>query len=85
MNTSELVRTHHLKRNAVIYIRQSTPHQVFTNQESPHVRYALRQRAIELGWHAHAIEVANANLGLTAVAAEHRTGFKELVAQVTLG
>jgi hypothetical protein len=50
MSRSELVTTDHLTRKAVIYIRQSTPHQVLTNQESLHLQYALRQRAIHLGW-----------------------------------
>src|SRR4028119_759564 len=47
---SDLVTPRHLCRKAVIYIRQSTPHQVLTNQESLRLQYALRQRARELGW-----------------------------------
>jgi hypothetical protein len=31
---SELIQSTHLKRKAVVYIRQSTPHQVVSNQES---------------------------------------------------
>ena len=85
MSISELVTTQHLSRNAIIYIRQSTPHQVLTNQESLDLQYALRQRALGLGWHDQDIEVIDADLGLTAAAAHHREGFKELVAQVTLG
>jgi len=85
MSISELVTTQHLSRKAIIYIRQSTPHQVLTNQESLDLQYALRQRALGLGWHDQDIEVIDADLGLTAAAAHHREGFKELVAQVTLG
>ena len=48
--TSDLVTPRHLCRKAVIYIRQSTPHQVLTNQESLRLQYALRQRACDLGW-----------------------------------
>ena len=48
--TSELVTERHLSRQAVIYIRQSSPHQVLTNQESLRLQYALRQRALDLGW-----------------------------------
>jgi DNA invertase Pin-like site-specific DNA recombinase len=84
MTSSELVTAHHLARKAVIYIRQSTPHQVLTNQESLHLQYALRQRALQLGWHDEDIEVIDADLGLTAVAAEHRAGFKALLTKVTL-
>jgi DNA invertase Pin-like site-specific DNA recombinase len=83
MTRSELITAHHLARKAVIYIRQSTPHQVLTNQESLHLQYALRQRALELGWRDEDIEVIDVDLGLTAVAAEHRSGFKDLVTIVT--
>ncbi len=85
MSRSELVTEHHLARTAVIYIRQSSPHQVLTNQESLRLQYALRQRALELGWHDEAIEVIDADLGLTAAESQHREGFKELLARVTLG
>lgn len=49
MSRSELVSLHHLERKALIYIRQSTPHQVLSNQESLRLQYALQQRALELG------------------------------------
>ena len=52
---SEHVTARHLSRKAVIYIRQSTPNQVLSNQESTRLQYALRQRALELGWHDHEI------------------------------
>ena len=55
--TSELVTVRHLGRKAVIYIRQSTPQQVLSNQESLRLQYALRQRAQDLGWHEADIEV----------------------------
>lgn len=85
MSKSELVTAHHLARKAVIYIRQSTPQQVLTNQESTRLQYALQQRARSLGWRSADVEVIDADLGLTATAAEHREGFKELVTRVTLG
>lgn len=82
---SELVKPHHLDRRAVIYVRQSTAHQVLTNQESLRLQYALKQRARELGWREADIDVIDADLGLSAAVAAHRQGFKELVARVTLG
>jgi DNA invertase Pin-like site-specific DNA recombinase len=85
MSRSELVSLHHLQRKALIYIRQSTPHQVLSNQESLRLQYALQQRAMELGWRAEDIEIIDADLGLTATSASHRTGFREMVAKVTLG
>jgi DNA invertase Pin-like site-specific DNA recombinase len=85
MSKSELVTAQHLQRKAIIYIRQSTPHQVLSNQESLRLQYALHQRALELGWRAEDIEIIDADLGVTATSALHRVGFQELVAKVTLG
>jgi DNA invertase Pin-like site-specific DNA recombinase len=82
---SELVKPNHLNRKAVVYVRQSTPHQVVSNQESLRLQYALCQRARELGWHEADIDVIDADLGLSGAAASHRQGFKDLVARVTLG
>src|SRR3954447_11100673 len=82
---SDLITSHHLDRKAVVYIRQSTPHQVISNQESLRLQYALHQHARELGWHEADIDIIDADLGMSASAAAHRQGFKELVARVTLG
>ena len=49
MFSPELITAHHLARKAIIYIRQSSPHQVLTHQESLQLQYALRQRALSLG------------------------------------
>jgi DNA invertase Pin-like site-specific DNA recombinase len=83
--TSDLVTARHLCRKAVIYIRQSTPHQVVTNQESLRLQYALRQRAKDLGWGELNVEVVDTDLGLSGASAAHRAGFKDLIARVTLG
>jgi DNA invertase Pin-like site-specific DNA recombinase len=83
--TSDLVTAQHLCRKAVIYIRQSSPHQVITNQESLRLQYALRQRASELGWETTNIEVVDADLGLSGASVIHREGFKDVIARVTLG
>lgn len=80
----DLITARHLARQAVIYIRQSSPHQVLTNQESLRLQYALKTRALELGWHENDIQVIDADLGMTAATAQHREGFKELISQVTL-
>ena len=81
---SELVKPTHLTRKAVVYIRQSTPHQVVSNQESLRLQYALRERAHELGWHEADIDVIDADLGLSGASAAQRSGFKELVGRVGL-
>jgi DNA invertase Pin-like site-specific DNA recombinase len=82
---SDLVDDRHLARRAVIYIRQSSPHQVLTNQESLRLQYNLRRRALDLGWREADIEVIDTDLGLSGAAAVHREGFKDLIARVTLG
>jgi DNA invertase Pin-like site-specific DNA recombinase len=81
---SELVKPTHLARRAVVYIRQSTPHQVVSNQESLRLQYALRQRAHELGWHEADVDVIDADLGLSGASVARRSGFKELVGRVGL-
>jgi DNA invertase Pin-like site-specific DNA recombinase len=85
MSRSELVSQVHLQRKALIYIRQSTPHQVLSNQESLRLQYALQQRAIDLGWRQEDIEIIDADLGMTGASAAHRVGFQEVVTKVTLG
>src|SRR6266436_6570614 len=82
---SGLVKPDHLDRKAVVYVRQSTPHQVITNQESLKLQYALSHRARELGWREADIDVIDSDLGQSGAGAAHRKGFKDLVARVTLG
>jgi DNA invertase Pin-like site-specific DNA recombinase len=83
MLTSELVHAHHLARQAIIYIRQSSPNQVLTHQESVRLQRALQQRAEQLGWSAANIQVIDADLGQTGRTAEGRAGFQELVTRVS--
>src|SRR5216117_3475560 len=84
MHNSDLITPQHLARKAIIYIRQSTPHQVVNHQESLRLQYALGERARQLGWPNEAIDIIDDDLGLTAASAAHRTGFNTLVAHVTL-
>src|SRR5579871_6451864 len=84
MSTSELITPHHLARKAIIYVRQSTPHQALSHQESLRLQYALEQRAVGLGWRPEDVVVVDADIGVSAASAVQREGFKEVVAQVTL-
>ncbi len=61
--THQKVKATHLKRNAYLYIRQSTLRQVIENSESTKRQYALRQRAIALGWPEDHIIVIDNDLG----------------------
>lgn len=81
----ERVRPTHLERQAVIYVRQSSPHQVHIHHESRALQYALRQRAIELGWPAQHVRIVDCDLGHSARTVKGRVGFQQLVADVALG
>ena len=85
MYSAEVITPQHLARKAVIYIRQSTPHQALSHQESLRLQYALTERAHALGWAAEAIDVIDSDVGHSAASAQHREGFNTLVGQVTLG
>ena len=84
MNTSELVQPRHLNRRAAIYVRQSSPNQVITNKESQRMQYALRDRAVTLGWHDEKIDTIDEDLGRSGTTTEGRDGYQNLVAQIAL-
>ncbi len=75
----------HLQRLAYIYVRQSSPKQVAQNKESQAYQYRLQQRAHELGWAEERIHVIDSDLGLSGKEAAGRSGFQELVAEVSMG
>ena len=85
MSISDSIQDRHLRRLAVVYVRQSSPNQVLNNQESQRLQYALRERATQLGWHEEDVLVIDVNLGHTAATTEGRVGFQQLVAKVALG
>jgi DNA invertase Pin-like site-specific DNA recombinase len=85
MNISELITAFHRSRQALIYVRQSSPHQVLNNQESQRLQYDLRQRACECGWDPRDVEIIDADLGKTGSTVVGREGLKELIARVHLG
>jgi DNA invertase Pin-like site-specific DNA recombinase len=84
MSVSELITPFHLGRQALVYIRQSSPHQVLTNQESRRLQFALEQRALECGWTPDAIEIIDTDRSRTARTTQGRHGFQELVTRITL-
>ena len=79
------VQASHLKRNAYLYVRQSTLRQVFENTESTKRQYGLRQRAIALGWSEDRIIVIDSDLGQSGASSADREGFQRLVAEVGVG
>lgn len=84
-NASGKVTTSHLGRDAYLYVRQSSLRQVVENQESTKRQYALRERAVGLGWPVDRIHVVDCDLGLSGASSRDRKGFKELVSRVSLG
>jgi len=85
MNIQGKVTAEHLRRQAYLYVRQSTLHQVRDNRESTTRQYDLQRRAQALGWNADQIIVIDEDLGLSGATAAGRTGFQRLVADVGLG
>ncbi len=79
------VTPHHLQRAAYLYIRQSSLRQVLENSESTQRQYALRERAVALGWPLERIVVVDGDQGQSGASAADRIGFQTLVAEVGLG
>lgn len=75
----------HRRRAAYLYVRQSTLHQVMNNTESTRRQYALRERAITLGWPLEAIVTIDEDLGQSGSSMTERKGFQRLVSEVGLG
>jgi len=75
----------HLHRDAYLYVRQSTLRQVLENTESTQRQYALRERAVALGWPVERVLVIDCDQGLSGASAADREGFQRLVAEVSLG
>jgi DNA invertase Pin-like site-specific DNA recombinase len=80
---TDKIRPHHLERKALLYVRQSSAHQVLHNRESSALQYAMRDRLTALGWSE--IEVIDDDLGRSAAGGVQRAGFERMVAQVCLG
>ena len=81
---SHKVSDSHRSRTAYLYVRQSTLRQVFENTESTQRQYALRERALALGWSVEDITVIDTDLGKSSAYGD-REGFKHLVAEVGMG
>ncbi len=78
------VTPRHLTRNAYLYVRQSTLHQVSANTESSRRQYDLQRRAFELGWGEDQMVVVDCDQGQSGASAD-RVGFQKLVSDVGLG
>src|SRR3954467_10373118 len=81
--SADKIKSHHLARKAIVYVRQSSAHQVLHNPESRALQYAMRDRLAALGWSE--IEVVDEDLGRSAAGGVARAGFERMVAEVCLG
>jgi DNA invertase Pin-like site-specific DNA recombinase len=79
----EKIGPQHRARKAVLYVRQSSVHQVQHNRESQGLQYAMRDRLLQLGWSQ--VEVIDEDLGCSAAGGTLRAGFERMVAEVCLG
>jgi DNA invertase Pin-like site-specific DNA recombinase len=83
--THQKVTAAHLARDAYLYVRQSSLRQVMQNTESTKRQYALRERAVALGWPIERIHTIDSDLGRSGASAADRDGFQHLVTQVAMG
>jgi DNA invertase Pin-like site-specific DNA recombinase len=81
--SADKICTRHLARKAVLYVRQSSTHQVLHNREGRALQYAMRERLLRLGWSE--VEVIDEDLGRSAAGGVARAGFERMVAEVCLG
>ena len=77
------IGTQHLERKAILYVRQSSAHQVLHNRESSTLQYAMRERLSDLGWSR--IEIVDDDLGRSAAGGVTRAGFDRMIADICLG
>jgi DNA invertase Pin-like site-specific DNA recombinase len=84
LRPSSKIREHHWERLAVVYIRQSSPHQVLENRESRERQYALANLAQQFGWPADRVLVIDEDQGLSGKFSDKRSGFQRLLTEVTL-
>jgi DNA invertase Pin-like site-specific DNA recombinase/DNA-binding transcriptional MerR regulator len=81
--TSDKILDHHLDRLAIVYVRQSTQHQVLEHRESTARQYALTDRAEEFGWSPDRIEVIDDDQGISGSSIVGREGFQKLLAEIS--
>ena len=85
VDSPQKVGADQLRRDAFLYVRQSSLRQVLENTESTKRQYALRERAVALGWPLERIHVIDEDLGRSGARADNRDGFQRLVSEVAMG
>ena len=80
---TDKIRTEHLQRRAMVYVRQSTSHQVRHHHEGRQRQYDLAKRARELGFSK--TTVIDEDQGRSGSGLVERPGFAQLLASVCAG
>lgn len=79
------VKESHLQRRGSVYVRQSTASQLRDHQESTARQYAMKDRVVNLGWHAADVMVIDDDLGVSGSGSSTRYGFRRLLKHITDG
>jgi DNA invertase Pin-like site-specific DNA recombinase len=82
--SSTKIGPHHLQRLAVVYVRQSSVHQVLAHRESKARQYLLGDYAVRLGWARERVLIIDEDQGSSGTTACERSGFQRLLAEVTM-
>lgn len=82
--SSPKIHHQHLDGLAIVYVRQSTQHQVMEHRESRERQYGLVDRALSLGWSRDRIQVIDEDQGRSGRGTTHRTGFQRLLTEITM-
>ena len=85
MSDTAKVSANHLRRLALVYVRQSSAAQVECNRESTERQYHLAERALELGWKREQVKILDQDLGVSGSGLAERSGFAHMTAEVALG
>jgi DNA invertase Pin-like site-specific DNA recombinase len=85
MSELSKITSDHLRRRALVYVRQSSTTQVENNRESTARQYQLAERAVTLGWARDQVSVIDEDLGISGSGLAERTGFARMTAEVALG
>ena len=83
--TPHKISSHHRAREACLYVRQSSQHQVINHTESTRRQYGLQRQAMALGWPADRIRIIDDDQGLSGEFSGNRSGFRDLMARVAAG
>jgi DNA invertase Pin-like site-specific DNA recombinase len=83
--TSPLITPDHLRRLAVVYVRQSRETQVRENTGSTEFQRSLAEVARSYGWPDSQIEIIEDDLGKSGYSTEGRTGWERLQEMIKAG